>query len=397
MRLIKQSTAYNLMVLMIDSSDHITGKTGLTLTITAAKNGGTFGSITPTVTELSYGWYKIELSTSHTDTLGDLAIHLSGTGADPQDVAIQVRAATTDDLVRSTVPANPLDVSATGEAGLDFNNVKAATGATTLTNITVPVVTSVTNDIGITQTGADKVWGSATRNLTSFGTLVNDVASAVWAVGTRTLTSFGTLVSDIWANSTRSLTDKVDFALSVTNRAALVDEVWDELISGHAVSGSTGEKLSTASLSGTPSIVLPVSVAQRAATGKVEFKPYLTYRFSFASTYAGDLSAATKLWYAVKERDVEDANGLILVEKTAGLSIVNRTAYGTSANGSISVTGSAGDWTISIFVDEAATAELGEYDGLACMSSVKALIAGEVVELRDDDCVIRLATIRTIS
>lgn len=47
-------------------------------------------------------------------------------------------------LVRSTAPANTLDVSATGEAGLDFDNIKAATGATTLTNITVPTVTTLT-------------------------------------------------------------------------------------------------------------------------------------------------------------------------------------------------------------------------------------------------------------
>ena len=45
-------------------------------------------------------------------------------------------------LVRSTTPANTLDVSATGEVGLDFDNIKDATGAHTLTNITVPTVTT---------------------------------------------------------------------------------------------------------------------------------------------------------------------------------------------------------------------------------------------------------------
>jgi len=47
-------------------------------------------------------------------------------------------------LVRSTTPANTLDVSATGEAGLDFNNIKDAAGAHTLTNITIPVVSALT-------------------------------------------------------------------------------------------------------------------------------------------------------------------------------------------------------------------------------------------------------------
>lgn len=54
-----------------------------------------------------------------------------------------------DDSLRPTTPDMMLDVSATGEAGLDFNNVKVATVATTLTNITVPTVTAVTNGVGL--------------------------------------------------------------------------------------------------------------------------------------------------------------------------------------------------------------------------------------------------------
>ena len=50
-------------------------------------------------------------------------------------------------LVRSTTPANTLDVSATGEAGLDFNNVKDASVAHTLTNITVPTTITVTDRV----------------------------------------------------------------------------------------------------------------------------------------------------------------------------------------------------------------------------------------------------------
>lgn len=151
-------------------------------------------------------------------------------------------------LVRSTTPANTLDVSTTGEAGLDFNNIKDAADAKTLTNITVPVVTAVTNDVGITQAGADKVWTSTTRTLTSFGTLVADI----WAYSSRTLTAFSTALAlsvwdvleaaiatassigskvktnldatissrsshsaaDVWAVGTRALTDKVGFYIA---------------------------------------------------------------------------------------------------------------------------------------------------------------------------------------
>lgn len=103
MRLIKQSTAYSLVVFMTDASDHVSGKTALTLTITASKAGAAFGSITPTVTELSNGWYKLALTTSHTDTEGDLAIHITGTGADPTDAALQVRPYVMGDTLPASV------------------------------------------------------------------------------------------------------------------------------------------------------------------------------------------------------------------------------------------------------------------------------------------------------
>lgn len=95
--LLKQSTARNRMILMTDVSDHLTGKSGLTLTITASKNGGAFASITPTVTDRGSGWYSLALTAVHTDTLGDLALHVTGqsgspltTTADPTDIVDEV-------------------------------------------------------------------------------------------------------------------------------------------------------------------------------------------------------------------------------------------------------------------------------------------------------------------
>lgn len=86
MRELEQSTAANVMVFMTDSTDQTAGKTGLTLTITASKDGAAFASITPTVTERGNGWYNLALTTSHTDTLGNLALHITSTGADPSDL-----------------------------------------------------------------------------------------------------------------------------------------------------------------------------------------------------------------------------------------------------------------------------------------------------------------------
>ncbi len=90
------STAVNITVLMIDSADHVTGKTGLSagLTIYATKAAGTPATITPTVTELDStnvkGVYKLALTTTHTNTLGEFQLHITAASTDPTDLKWQV-------------------------------------------------------------------------------------------------------------------------------------------------------------------------------------------------------------------------------------------------------------------------------------------------------------------
>lgn len=100
------------MVLMVNDTDHVTGETGLTLTITASKNGAAFASISPTVTERGDGWYSLALTTSHTDTLGDLALHITSSGADPTDVVWQVVADLPGASVGSLATQAKADVNA---------------------------------------------------------------------------------------------------------------------------------------------------------------------------------------------------------------------------------------------------------------------------------------------
>ena len=73
---LKQSAAYNRMILMVAASDHVAGLAGLTLTITASKNGGAFASIAPVVTDRGAGWYSLALTAAMTAGIG-----LSSTGA----------------------------------------------------------------------------------------------------------------------------------------------------------------------------------------------------------------------------------------------------------------------------------------------------------------------------
>lgn len=131
------------MILMVQTSDHITGLAGLTLTITASKDGAAFASITPTVTDRGNGWYNLALTTSHTDTLGDLALHVTGAAADPTDIVDEVVTGLPGDATASNV-TQILGTSVTeGAAG------RLAAAFTALLNVASPVFTVAS----INQTG----------------------------------------------------------------------------------------------------------------------------------------------------------------------------------------------------------------------------------------------------
>lgn len=86
----QNQTAHPLLFLMIDSSDHISGKTGLSPTVTISKNGGSFASPSGAVTEVANGWYKVAGNATDENTLGPLKLHATATGADPCDESYRV-------------------------------------------------------------------------------------------------------------------------------------------------------------------------------------------------------------------------------------------------------------------------------------------------------------------
>lgn len=89
--LLKQGqTTQPLVFLMIDSTDHLTGKTGLSPTVTISKNGGAFSSPLGTVNPIGSGWYKVDGNAIDSGTLGPLLLHATATGADPVDIAFHV-------------------------------------------------------------------------------------------------------------------------------------------------------------------------------------------------------------------------------------------------------------------------------------------------------------------
>lgn len=227
MSLLKQSTALDKMVFMTDSADHLAGKTGLTLTITASKNGAAFASISPTVTERGNGWYSIALTSSHTDTLGDLALHVTGTGADPSDLVWQV------------------------VAGLPGETVTLA--AVTHTGAVIPTVTTLTNapsdSSGVT-TLLSRVTGTlaaGTHNPQSgdaysrLGAPAGASVSADVAAVKAETASIQSDTNDIQTRLPAALVGgKMDSTGGPTS-GDIADAVWDEARAGHVAAGSFGE------------------------------------------------------------------------------------------------------------------------------------------------------------
>ena len=113
----QSSTAYPLVFLMVQSSDHVTGLTGASPTVTLSKSGGAFASPSGAVTEIANGWYKVAGNATDTATLGPLALHATAASGDPVDVMYEVIAHDVQDAVHLGLSCLP-NATAAASGGL---------------------------------------------------------------------------------------------------------------------------------------------------------------------------------------------------------------------------------------------------------------------------------------
>jgi hypothetical protein len=171
----QSSTTRKLTFLMIDSTDHLSGKTGLTPTVTLSKNGGTFAAPMGTVTAIGNGWYALTPASGDTDTLGSLVLHATATGADVTDKEFNIIAVDPNATkVPATVAANDsVDaatlvgrLTSTRASNLDFldaavSAIKAQTDQMAFTGgrINALALLDLTQALSLSQTG-DTVGGA---------------------------------------------------------------------------------------------------------------------------------------------------------------------------------------------------------------------------------------------
>lgn len=102
--ILKQSTAYIRTFLMVQSADHVSALTGAAPVVKLSKAGAAAVTATNSpATEIDStnapGWYKISLTTTDTNTLGELAYHCTAASGDPTDFVDQVQVQVFTDVV----------------------------------------------------------------------------------------------------------------------------------------------------------------------------------------------------------------------------------------------------------------------------------------------------------
>jgi len=86
----KDTATRPLLFMMVDDTDHIAGKTGLTPSVTISKNGATFAAPAGAISEVGNGWYQVAANATDSNTLGVLVLHATATTADPTDVQYEI-------------------------------------------------------------------------------------------------------------------------------------------------------------------------------------------------------------------------------------------------------------------------------------------------------------------
>lgn len=239
MAALKQSTAFTRLFKMISSTDHFTAKTGAAPVVNISKAGAAFGAAAGVVTEITSGWYKVAFTTVDTGTLGDLAVLITGTGADDTDFCDQVTA----NILGDTLPASVAGAvgSVTGAVGSVTGAVGSVTAAVTISagtgagqlDFTSGVVK--TNLVQILGTALTETAGQIAAAFKQFFNIASPTSTA------NLITAVTTVTTTTTATNLTTNNDKTGYGLS----AAAVQAVWDALTSALTTVGSIGKMLVT--------------------------------------------------------------------------------------------------------------------------------------------------------
>lgn len=181
--ILQSSTQAPLLFFLVQTSDHITGLTGASPTVTISKAGAAFGSPAGAVTEIASGWYKVAGNATDSNTLGPIALHATAASADPFDnVVANIVAYNPQDAVRLGLTALPNVASGSAGAipttGSGANQI-AVNGSGKISGVVLTdTVTTYTGDTPQTGDSFARI-GAAGAGLTSVGVAAAGLDSVV--------------------------------------------------------------------------------------------------------------------------------------------------------------------------------------------------------------------------
>lgn len=234
MAIYKAAVVYNRHFFMVDSTNHLSAKTGLTPTVNISKAGAAFGAAAGAVSEIGNGWYRVALTTADTGTTGDLLFHITSAGADDTDFADQI------------VSYDPFDSAALGLSRID------AAITTRMATFTLP-----TNFASLAITAGGAVTAGTVSDKTGYSLTQTFPAN---------FSSFALTAGGAVTVGTNS--DKTGYALTAGEHTSITADVWDSARSGHTTAGTFGQGVASVQGNVTGSVA-SVTGAVGSVTGAV--------------------------------------------------------------------------------------------------------------------------------
>lgn len=185
---VKQSTALDILFFAHDANgDAVTGKADGDFTKRISKNAAAFAAMTVTITERENGWYHLQLSTTHTDTLGVLTLTFTATGIKQVNLQFRVAARITDDLATSsalaTVQADTDDIQSRLPAALVSGRIDASVGAMAADVVTAAAIANGAIDAATFAAGAINAAAIATDAIDADAIAAGAIDAAAIATG----------------------------------------------------------------------------------------------------------------------------------------------------------------------------------------------------------------------
>ena len=255
-------SAYNRTVRMFATNSQ-TGATGLTLVISLSKNGGSYNVISPTVTEVGNGLYKIALAAANTDTVGingraPLDMYITASGADvtnTHDVVFTDPATAESGTAQSGSTSTTLNLASTANANDNFyqgNEITIASGTG------AGQVRACISSVGSTKVATfGRPWIVTPDSTSIYAVLrrqtpVIDTSGRVTLAPAQSFNNAGQTTKYAVTVASGDFSDKTGFSLTSGEHTAIAGDVLNATASSYNAALTIGSKINAAASAGNP-------------------------------------------------------------------------------------------------------------------------------------------------